>query len=105
MDEPLFIADPKHDAKAAAQEKSVTSIQSVSTVSPITPIKASAPPAVRQPTSATNASQIGSSSAADIPSTIASLSLYGASPATDVDTDAAPGGYGIPDNDGDNDGR
>jgi hypothetical protein len=101
----FFIAAPKHDAKVTVQEKSVSSIQPVSNVAVIAQNRATAAPTASEPIPAPNVPQIGSSSAADVPSSIASLSLYGASPATDADTGAIQGGYGIPDQDGDNDGK
>lgn len=83
----------------------MSSIQPISNVAALAPVKAPSASATSSPASAANVPQIGSSSAADVPSSIASLSLYGASAATDVDTAATQGSYGIPDQDGDNDGK
>jgi hypothetical protein len=83
----------------------VNSIQPVSNTIAVTPRTISAAPVADNPVSQPKAPQIGSSSAADVPSSIAGLALYGAPAATDKDMDATQGGYGIPDQDGDNDGR
>lgn len=106
MDEPpLFIIGLKHDAKAAVQEKSVSSVQPVSSITPVSIPKVSASVPSGVPAPQANMPRIGSSSAADIPGSIASVSLFGATPASDADTASTQGGYGIPDKDGDNDGK
>jgi hypothetical protein len=84
-------------------EKSMNSVQSVS-VAAIAPIQtATAPLQQNEPEqSSVNTPTIGSGSAANVPSAIASLSLRGATPA-DNDSAMPQGAYGIPDQDGDGD--
>jgi len=83
----------------------VNSIQPISNTIPVAAKTTATAPTVNDQVPGPSAPQIGSSSAADVPASIAGLALYGASTATDTDKDAVQGGYGIPDRDGDNDGR
>jgi hypothetical protein len=87
----------------------MTSIQSVSTAA-IAPIQTAAVPlqqsATEQPP--VNTPTVGSGSAANVPSAIASLSLRGAADDDSGASQAAgmpQGAYGMPDQDGDNDGK